>query len=607
MSHTIVKFSQLAPFLSILVGEKINSVDIKDIHQAVTDAFSHEIPEENFSKVERMSLGSSGEVLKTNYFIQKEPSWAPSSGMFDTQNHCFITFLVGDFFAFYFSEKGRKDEIRDLFTLPGAMGAIKPVSISHLYHNFVNEDEVKMLWLSDISGKSSYKVGSKVLGGDSVADALDPILDQFYMMSAVRTTISSSADPVSIGINPFKSSIWRGPCQNWKDFENRVLELLDTLNSTRSEKDAPISILAYPIADTKELFGAYDFTVLEYDALPSNASFKVKELLQKFSDGYTFEQVESISNIKNILVDLKYNGELCATYQITPKIEKYIVKLEFTPSYQKNMKSKAERIEQIFNKPEFIKCWFESGHAMVGGMLFKTEYKDVDFKKFIWAHFEDYDIFQEKPLGPDGKLELKSIGKQKSLFCWVKNLWCSRWVDISDFKTSDKNSGWLYCDDGSGEKADFIHFESETPAPCLTFIHVKAAKKRSDSSGENRRLSVGVHDIVVSQAIKNIRYYDRKKLCEALEERIKNAKHKSCWHNGKNSNAEEFLKTLQQFQAKDKISTRVIVVQPHTKKTTYEKTLLDNNVKNQLNTLLVSASNAILSSNTSFFVVGSAE
>ena len=85
--------------------------------------------------------------------------------------------------------------------------------------NFINEDSIKMLWLLGIHGKNTFKADSKVLGGNSVADTLDPLEDQSYMMSAVRTEIGEQNR--TIGLNPFKSSIWRGPCKDWETFEKR--------------------------------------------------------------------------------------------------------------------------------------------------------------------------------------------------------------------------------------------------------------------------------------------------------------------------------------------------------------------------------------------------
>jgi hypothetical protein len=54
------------------------------------------------------------------------------------------------------------------------------------------------------------------------------------------------------------------------------------------------------------------------------------------------------------------------------------------------------------------------------------------------------------------------------------------------------------------EIADFIHFDQANGSPELTLIHVKGSK----SAAANRQLSVSDYEIVVGQAIKNLRFLD---------------------------------------------------------------------------------------------------
>src|SRR5690606_13184391 len=72
-------------------------------------------------------------------------------------------------------------------------------------------------------------------------------------------------------------------------------------------------------------------------------------------------------------------------------------------------------------------------------------------------------------------------------------------------------SGWLACDDGSMESADFIHLDGE--GRTLSLIHVKG----SGTASATRGISVTDYEIVVGQAIKNLRHLDRGLLIEKLE------------------------------------------------------------------------------------------
>ena len=95
----------------------------------------------------------------------------------------------------------------------------------------------------------------------------------------------------------------------------------------------------------------------------------------------------------------------------------------------------------------------------------------------------------------------------------------------------------------------------------------------------------------------------RKNLTVDLQERLDNSASKECWFNGKPAKAADFINELANIQGVSKSRTRVIIVQPHTRKKTYENTS-NSNSKKQLDVLLVSAENAIRSSGAEFHIIG---
>ncbi|ELK2938325.1 hypothetical protein RU232_004851, partial [Escherichia coli] len=204
----------------------------------------------------------------------------------------------------------------------------------------------------------------------------------------------------------------------------------------------------------------------------------------------------------------------------------------------------------------------------------------------------------EKPEDKARKVVLDQIGNKKSLFCWVKNRWCGSWSNKSDFTTTEKPNGWLYCDDGAGEKADFIHVSRQSNFYYIDLIHIKAA----GSESLKRNISVGVHDIVLNQAVKNLRYTNRKNLIDALNARVSNSNMKYCWEDGSQANPLDFINHLENIKA-ELVKVRVVVIQPHTRKNSYNKTT-SSNIKKQLDVLLVSADSAIRASGAEFFIIG---
>ena len=112
-----------------------------------------------------------------------------------------------------------------------------------------------------------------------------------------------------------------------------------------------------------------------------------------------------------------------------------------------------------------------------------------------------------------------------------------------------------------------------------------------------------MHDIVLNQAIKNLRYCSRKALHDALTDRITNSQSKMCWLDDSKIDASKFLTHLESVKDHKNTETRVIVIQPHTQKSVYEKSLTSN-IRNQLDVLLVSAENAIHSTGANFHIIG---
>jgi hypothetical protein len=120
------------------------------------------------------------------------------------------------------------------------------------------------------------------------------------------------------------------------------------------------------------------------------------------------------------------------------------------------------------------------------------------------------------------------------------------------------SEGWLICDDGSGEVADFVHIARNGD---LTILHVKAV-------GRGRRLpSVGAYQEVVTQATKNLSYIDREVLYERLTSSTLDAP--ACWTDGQRvADRSEFL---EQLQNRRRGKTCVVIVQPHVSQATYKR------------------------------------
>jgi hypothetical protein len=170
-------------------------------------------------------------------------------------------------------------------------------------------------------------------------------------------------------------------------------------------------------------------------------------------------------------------------------------------------------------------------------------------------------------------------------------------------------AGWLICDDGSMESADFIHFNDQAPRARLSLIHVKG----SGSAALQRGISVSDYEIVVGQAVKNLRYLDRTNIADKLASETDKLIATAVWRDGvRQRNRKDVITALR--QAGSNIDKAVYVFQPRVRKSTREKIIariqagrLDNSdVRRlqQLDTLLLAARAECFGLGAEFHVIG---
>jgi len=125
----------------------------------------------------------------------------------------------------------------------------------------------------------------------------------------------------------------------------------------------------------------------------------------------------------------------------------------------------------------------------------------------------------------------------RSLFAWVVER-CA--------------TGWLVCDDGAGEVADFLHLVDGT----LTAIHVKGAHNASP----DRHVAATAFQEVVAQAVKSLRLLGTDSLVDRFS--IPRIARPAAWLEGTRvADLSGFVTELKARTARNK--TRVLIVQPH--------------------------------------------
>jgi hypothetical protein len=362
------------------------------------------------------------------------------------------------------------------------------------------------------------------------------------------------------------------------------------LEETKRPEPSPLPVVAVTSIDVHKVRGAFDvaFAAPELAAEEISSDEEVRTVLERWSYGSDFEIVETKG--PSFSAKLSLNGIPIGTINfdvniINPEDVTWHVKGEADSSDTEHLLDEAL---DLCLHHDWVKIWYDSGHALSSRSLFEIRYRDMPFRGYRWGGFTHFDVTREKPE------PLSEIGQQNSLFCWTKGHWP---------KGGESPGGWLACDDGSMEIADFIHLDNRSNPPVLSLIHVKGA----GSDRPNRGISVSKYEVVTGQAVKNLRSLDRLILEEGLRGGIGRKIGSLVWHNRRPSNRAQMLDALSAIGSD--YERKVVIIQPHLQRTTYENARQHSRSRDaarlrQLDALLLGAEAAVHGTGAELVAVG---
>lgn len=278
--------------------------------------------------------------------------------------------------------------------------------------------------------------------------------------------------------------------------------------------------------------------------------------LQQFSDAARFEVAQQQGS-PNFEADIFWGDEKLGrlAYQFEERADG-TARLNVQ---KREWDEEGEHQETMFNicrNADYLTIYFDTGHTFSRGQFYTTQFRDARFGDWRWVDMDGIKVGQEKPV--DGRrFAVENIGNDDddSLFGLVARHW-------PDLEGRGAAAGWLVCDDGAMESADFIHFDDTPDLPHLTLIHVKG----SHSEGG---LSVSDYEVVVGQAVKNLRHIDRGHLIEKLEANKNTQLLDAVWHNGvRQQNRDGVLAAL--TAAGSRMKKTVVVLQPCVRRSVYD-------------------------------------
>lgn len=536
------------PYISLVLAKYTASRGISDIVDDLVAEIKAELKLEDDDSP-RSLAAEDGDAADSgvrrafvHYRESRPPSWLvpdSTSDINDELNHLLVVLRKGKYLGVYGSDPAVKAILSRRLKMVGGEGAfahLKPIKRKVLTDAFVH-GPARTLWLSGIHRRTAVKADSKILSGVELQSALNPLDDQSYHFTAVRSEAKLGGDPKPIGLSQRRSNVWIGLTKTWLEFRDQskaILAAVQAAEENPSDRVAAIPVLAIPVTNGEDVSGAFDVALIPPELLaddPSADSARLEEL-EKWAYRARFEIT---GNEKaNVSVRGFLDDGLLGDFDIDVTIVghgRISVTVDGTIAAGVD-EDQFNAMKAVLNKPRWLKVRYESGQTLSDGSLYSQRFRDLPFARW---RFEDLgesasprrtNPKREKPTPNDNpqRFLIDDIGNQDSLFCWV----AKNWFGLPGFGSP---TGWLLCDDGAGEIADFIHLD-EVPddggMPMLSLIHVKGSK----SDKANRSVSVSDHEIVCGQAVKNLRSLDQINLADQLEQGAGNSVARATWQNG---------------------------------------------------------------------------
>lgn len=613
-----ISYDQCAPYLAatLLRPRQAQLPAAAAVHAAIVERLKESQGKDTavrrrFFKVDALVTHPNLDIAWAHYSEMRPPPWYVGDELEEEHHHVFFVVCGAGIVTLTFSDPAlRAAVVADVRASRRApLDQLRFLTAKQINDAFVGS-RVRTLWLSGTHRRVSTKADSKILTGIELEAALNPLEDQSYYFSSVRSMVENpafstplGARPI-VGANPRHARVWLGPCKDWSSFIGRIEVLIQAAAAaiqTPSAKGAPLPVLAQALEGMGSARAPYDMAVIVPEAVSAGSEKEQEEAwLHEFSDAAHFEVTADAASPsfeakvfwgRQCYGTIKY--DFADGRDAAPTVKTTVL------DWDKNAEHE-ERVRKICENTDFLTVYYDTGHTFSRGLVYETRFRDARFLDWSWVKLNGFDVDTEKPLNGK-KLRIDAIGTpgDTSLFGFVAKHWPL---------AGTHGRGWLACDDGSMESADFIHFDERADPPQLTLIHVKG----SGSEKVTRSLSVADYEVVVGQAVKNLRYLDRTHIHEKLATTSKNDIATAVWRDGKRQRGRaDMLKAL--AKAGSNMAKTVCVLQPSVRRSELESVgrraiakPADVHVRRlqQLDTLLLAARAECLGLGATFTVLG---
>lgn len=595
--------ASLKPYISVLLLQNRRSSNLsnKKLFDWAKSELNFNTPPGRYSIMQESKKPTSAAGLQfraLHYKEEREVTWTTDQKIKNVINHLVLVGVGGEFGVVLTTDSSKTALLSSALS---SSNSFKQIDAGFLNAAFAR-GEARTLWLSGVHNQTKLKADSKVLSGIDLRDALDPMADQSYYFTALRARGVLNSKNVTVGLSPAKSRAWIGPTKDWTDCAAILSALLDKLNHTSSagqKLDKPIETLASTCTDATAIQSAFEATLFAFDAAAEDLEPDEFDFLEEWREDGSFNNVTGTPGV-DFEAEAVLNGTLLGKLEFkvdTANLQRIGMSVISKP--EPGQVDRIRHLETLITRHHYLQVAYESGHCIAGRNVFEQTYRDVRFSGWLWRDFTGYNLHKEKPVDNANAFDPTEIGNQYSLFCWVKN------------ETAWGKSGWLACDDGGGEMADFIHWNGNDT---FTLIHIKAAKKPKNKTykpGAGREVSATDYEVVTAQAIKNLRNLNMDNVVAGLISGLNNQNSDSVWNNGQKTDRKALLASLPQKIRRPQ--RKVVVIQPRVMWKAYDddSKSLDANTLAQkkrltllkLETILVNTRNACQALEATFEVI----
>ncbi|MEU6698662.1 hypothetical protein [Pseudonocardia sp. NPDC046786] len=483
---------------------------------------------------------------------QATPSWLKTGNdLLDTHHELTLTLRRGRLVAIRSDIMDATKIVNWASTLSSPYRPLLPEILEGTF-----KGDGKMLWAQGVHRRRTTKPDSKSISGGRLQDVFDATEDFSFALTAMRLDYTPARSDAtlagSLTISPERSHISSRSLPDFGSFAASTDEALSMVEKSLSGENPPDPALPGYARRTSTLsgvLGAFDLRVISSEEIASHNADD-RDLLETHAEFLR----ESIGEVHGNPASAKASLEICrdGALQGHVVLNPTTGKNKFTLSVGLGKITGASepvcRARDIIDESDAVSIYYESGHMYTSGQIFTQNLNPPPFQGVQFEDFSGFDILREKPKASgDNEIHRRiARGNDRSIFSWI--------VDYF-------SDGWLICDDGSGEVADFLHISNDGT---LSAIHAKAAGR----SSLNRRISVTRFEQLVSQAEKNVATLRDGSLLAALYPgRIRMP---ACFTDGKRvDDRSEFLDQYRMRTASDR--TYVYLVQPHLLKSRYNE------------------------------------